>query len=126
MIRRPPRSTLFPYTTLFRSNYEVMGGSGYGVSGIALLVVGSREGWLERYRQRIAQHPLRIPVWFPTFGDVEAQGAHASWRSNRGERAPFVRGLLTARKGRGEGREDVAHGWPSAGCPSCPPAGVPS
>src|SRR5256885_6471251 len=23
MIRRPPRSTLFPYTTLFRSNYSV-------------------------------------------------------------------------------------------------------
>src|SRR2546430_5270235 len=23
MIRRPPRSTLFPYTTLFRSRYEV-------------------------------------------------------------------------------------------------------
>src|SRR2546425_8375408 len=23
MIRRPPRSTLFPYTTLFRSEYEV-------------------------------------------------------------------------------------------------------
>ena len=22
MIRRPPRSTLFPYTTLFRSNYS--------------------------------------------------------------------------------------------------------
>ena len=22
MIRRPPRSTLFPYTTLFRSSYE--------------------------------------------------------------------------------------------------------
>src|SRR5438445_6837847 len=22
MLRRPPRSTLFPYTTLFRSNYE--------------------------------------------------------------------------------------------------------
>src|SRR2546425_8118182 len=25
MIRRPPRSTLFPYTTLFRSNYGVPG-----------------------------------------------------------------------------------------------------
>src|SRR3712207_6945685 len=25
MIRRPPRSTLFPYTTLFRSSEEVMG-----------------------------------------------------------------------------------------------------
>ena len=23
MIRRPPRSTLFPYTTLFRSDYDV-------------------------------------------------------------------------------------------------------
>ena len=23
MLRRPPRSTLFPYTTLFRSTYEV-------------------------------------------------------------------------------------------------------
>src|SRR5258708_31927141 len=29
MIRRPPRSTLFPYTTLFRSNF---------VSGLILLV----------------------------------------------------------------------------------------
>src|SRR2546430_7634035 len=24
MIRRPPRSTLFPYTTLFRSSYQTM------------------------------------------------------------------------------------------------------
>src|SRR5256885_10710530 len=24
MIRRPPRSTLFPYTTLFRSSYELL------------------------------------------------------------------------------------------------------
>src|SRR3712207_7285992 len=27
MIRRPPRSTLFPYTTLFRSNEEDVGSS---------------------------------------------------------------------------------------------------
>src|SRR2546426_6852151 len=26
MIRRPPRSTLFPYTTLFRSFYQLLGG----------------------------------------------------------------------------------------------------
>src|SRR3712207_8217157 len=33
MIRRPPRSTLFPYTTLFRSSaYEALtGGAGHGV-----------------------------------------------------------------------------------------------
>src|SRR5258708_23401174 len=40
MIRRPPRSTLFPYTTLFRSGYLKFG---YGVwalpaSGIAWVV----------------------------------------------------------------------------------------
>src|SRR3989454_9212704 len=28
MIRRPPRSTLFPYTTLFRSNYLCSAASG--------------------------------------------------------------------------------------------------
>src|SRR5256885_8773757 len=28
MIRRPPRSTLFPYTTLFRSFQQMLGGSG--------------------------------------------------------------------------------------------------
>src|SRR5258708_34613412 len=31
MIRRPPRSTLFPYTTLFRSSPVVMSGAGGGV-----------------------------------------------------------------------------------------------
>src|SRR5260370_30128187 len=98
MIRRPPRSTLFPYTTLFRSNYEVMGGSGYGVSGIALLVVGSREGWLERYRQRIAQHPLRIPVWFATFGDVEAQGRSEEHTSELQSHLNLVCRLLLEKK----------------------------
>src|SRR3712207_8780767 len=34
MIRRPPRSTLFPYTTLFRSElYVVVSGSGRFVNG---------------------------------------------------------------------------------------------
>src|SRR3712207_9016589 len=30
MIRRPPRSTLFPYTTLFRSNPEAVGEDAVG------------------------------------------------------------------------------------------------
>src|SRR2546426_8881282 len=34
MIRRPPRSTLFPYTTLFRSRVSVFGHSGaFGAKG---------------------------------------------------------------------------------------------
>src|SRR5687767_15563518 len=31
MIRRPPRSTLFPYTTLFRSNKTRLASAGLGV-----------------------------------------------------------------------------------------------
>src|SRR3712207_8836501 len=31
MIRRPPRSTLFPYTTLFRSPEEAGGEAGHGL-----------------------------------------------------------------------------------------------
>src|SRR2546422_5203218 len=31
MIRRPPRSTLFPYTTLFRSRFEALGLTVVGV-----------------------------------------------------------------------------------------------
>src|SRR3712207_8902888 len=31
MIRRPPRSTLFPYTTLFRSSAQLHGRSGVGI-----------------------------------------------------------------------------------------------
>jgi hypothetical protein len=91
-------------------NYDVMGGRGYGVSGIMVLVVGSSQGWLERYRLRIAEHPLRVPVWFATLPEVEAKGAHASWRSVRGAHAPSLRALLTARKVGEVESDDVAHG----------------
>src|SRR5688572_31604793 len=49
MIRRPPRSTLFPYTTLFRS-----------------VQLGWRSGWTERVsaiarrRRRGRRHPHRL------------------------------------------------------------------
>src|SRR2546430_12502249 len=33
MIRRPPSSTLFPYTTLFRSNIHVRGGLSFLLGG---------------------------------------------------------------------------------------------
>src|SRR2546430_9775959 len=43
MIRRPPRSTLFPYTTLFRSDLGVAGGDGV-LGGRPLEDVGHRVG----------------------------------------------------------------------------------
>src|ERR1041385_9368145 len=44
MIRRPPRSTLFPYTTLFRSQ-------GYKVE-----LVHEVEGWMDR-------QTVQVPTW---------------------------------------------------------------
>src|SRR3712207_7991241 len=44
MIRRPPRSTLFPYTTLFRSRVEVITGKSASPSRDWLTVVQSGRG----------------------------------------------------------------------------------
>src|SRR3712207_8774585 len=55
MIRRPPRSTLFPYTTLFRSHamhrWQTESGSSSGV-------LRGKE-WFEGPRARGVVHPLR-------------------------------------------------------------------
>src|SRR2546430_11887803 len=42
MIRRPPRSTLFPYTTLFRSDPEILVSALHEGIGIALDLKGGR------------------------------------------------------------------------------------
>src|SRR2546427_6439091 len=45
MIRRPPRSTLFPYTTLFRSHEMVRGSTGRGgVAGLKEMIRHLRNG----------------------------------------------------------------------------------
>src|SRR5258705_6468854 len=53
MIRRPPRSTLFPYTTLFRSHMHEFGTTrGHGHLG-QLLARGAELVHVARGRQRI-------------------------------------------------------------------------
>src|SRR5438876_8562808 len=52
MVRRPPRSTLFPYTTLFRSTHQVLAAD--------LLLAG---GFRQRHRNfGRAQHAAQLPV----------------------------------------------------------------
>src|SRR2546430_7615073 len=47
MIRRPPRSTLFPYTTLFRSNF------GAGFTGGFAYVLDLERNFVDRYNHEL-------------------------------------------------------------------------
>src|SRR3712207_8871298 len=59
MIRRPPRSTLFPYTTLFRSDDAEVGRV---LAEDAVDAVGVADVDLERpERVQLVQQPLRRP-----------------------------------------------------------------
>src|SRR3712207_9195845 len=44
MIRRPPRSTLFPYTTLFRSRHHETGSAPSGALGRSFVAARARRG----------------------------------------------------------------------------------
>src|SRR2546430_3403750 len=60
MIRRPPRSTLFPYTTLFRSSWPRRAARGRGIrarEGGGLPVSGDRDGAANDPRQRAVCAP---------------------------------------------------------------------
>src|SRR3712207_6910595 len=52
MIRRPPRSTLFPHTTLFRSARRLMGGN-ESPAFIARLAAGLRPFFLRRTKEHV-------------------------------------------------------------------------
>src|SRR3989442_4258637 len=55
MIRRPPRSTLFPYTTLFRSNHRLRLCAPWRVARIIHLVIqGENLARLDLNRARVA------------------------------------------------------------------------
>src|SRR2546427_11517967 len=83
MIRRPPRSTLFPYTTLFRSSYVVGGGTYvYGSypdidslfkDQAAELDRKKREAILFKIQQLMHDKVMHIPVWELAF--INGHGA---------------------------------------------------
>src|SRR5260370_31528387 len=60
MIRRPPRSTLFPYTTLFRSAAEIEGEGGCGhCSGIEAKTSGRPPLTAQSTACRVRAWPMR-------------------------------------------------------------------
>src|SRR2546430_10724920 len=79
MIRRPPRSTLFPYTTLFRSPQRD----------------GRRDLAIRDLAERATVLPNRADrVWalFRKTGAVEDQDA-AAFRNHRAQSPPHLRGV---------------------------------
>src|SRR5258708_28114086 len=55
MIRRPPRSTLFPYTTLFRSLDPLLRHEGGHLQEVGLTVLGVRVPGLERSEEHTSE-----------------------------------------------------------------------
>src|SRR3712207_1164804 len=60
MIRRPPRSTLFPYTTLFRSHALL--GSEVGPKDLGLVVVDEEQRFGVRHKERIKEFKTSVDV----------------------------------------------------------------
>src|SRR2546430_14246223 len=112
MIRRPPRSTLFPYTTLFRSGACVVGdfrsGRKLGRSALAgppFLEAGNRLGLPP---DRIVGAPVN-DGWLGCAG-----GRDAGWR---GRGRPLRNGPLNGERDGGGGEQTSKHEDPSRGLP---------
>src|SRR2546427_12599968 len=64
MIRRPPRSTLFPYTTLFRSRLEGEGGNRFAIGAKVTLWSGKDQFFQEEEPTRGFQSSVDYVLTF--------------------------------------------------------------
>src|SRR3712207_7831375 len=76
MIRRPPRSTLFPYTTLFRSNVKEIGGQ----LDVAYVVEGAvqRAGNKVRVTADLIETGTDAHVWSQDRKSTRLNSSHAN------------------------------------------------
>src|SRR3712207_6931744 len=83
MIRRPPRSTLFPYTTLFRSQGSRCHGAHHGIAPAKVTTAGAMS---ERSRDLLDTESPRCLVGAPaatTLGAVSRSEEHTSELQSR-------------------------------------------
>src|SRR2546429_7819171 len=86
MIRRPPRSTLFPYTTLFRSGLDEL--ARFRHAEAPLLPVVAAVGIGDSVRD-VARLP-RVRGGYRDLEDARARDArHSDLRADRGQRRPI-------------------------------------
>src|SRR5690554_1979580 len=117
MIRRPPRSTLFPYTTLFRSQVQFQGrdgggvGGGDGVGGYAVhdVLEAGNAGrvWRQAFRMVCFIPPGKAPylvvIIYRHLGTIQGHGAAVNRADDgigRYSVPPLIVAALT-RRGRG-------------------------
>src|SRR3989441_8029421 len=75
MIRRPPRSTLFPYTTLFRSVGKILPGREFKLAEDGEILVRG-ENVSSSYWEKGSLRPAEKQGWLHTgdLGELDAQG----------------------------------------------------
>src|SRR3712207_7097379 len=100
MIRRPPRSTLFPYTTLFRSYLpDLTARWGRGPPAAPLLQGRGRARRLQRHRRRPADRALRaVAADRPAGGGVRRRPRSEEHTSELQSRPYIVCRLLLEKK----------------------------
>src|SRR2546430_13274136 len=79
MIRRPPRSTLFPYTTLFRSHQELALANARHLSQYAALGYYGIPAWLDRKSTRLNSSHSQISYAVFCLKKKIAAGCCARW-----------------------------------------------
>src|SRR3712207_8776503 len=114
MIRRPPRSTLFPYTTLFRS--RLAGAGGAQQHGVLLAGVHLRGERLDRGRLVARGLELADDAEAPLGGPDVGGRAHGTTVRPHGDRTAGATGA----HGRGGGARPG--GGPGTPRPLAPPA----
>src|SRR2546429_4771949 len=62
MIRRPPRSTLFPYTTLFRSLSAETASGKYPIEAVSMMarIIEEAEGSIREFPRPASQEQLKV------------------------------------------------------------------
>src|SRR5256885_9856530 len=91
MIRRPPRSTLFPYTTLFRSRREIVAGGGEAYVCQAAFVDGLSDGQIEALFR--AQRDAEYGELARAAAEVAGGSGNGGERDSSGELARLERRL---------------------------------
>src|SRR3712207_8403208 len=81
MIRRPPRSTLFPYTTLFRSVYALLGGKCRRAAALYAHATGNDFAEVEDEARRYVEEGyryVRCQISVPGYSDRKSTRLNSS------------------------------------------------